>query len=122
MILVDFDHTLAHYESWEKNGASLGEPVPLMLERAKYWLAMGKDVRIFTARAAKDNPRRDGDMAAIKEWCMRHLGVALPVQNWKDFTTEAIWDDLAYSVEANTGRLVRRLDLDLDAEARASAR
>lgn len=115
MILVDFDRTLAFYESWEKNGAALGEPIPAMLDRVKYWRALGKDVRIFTARAADSNPRKAGDMARITEWCQQYVGEPLPIQNWKDFTTEAIWDDLAFSVEANTGRLVRRLDLDVDA-------
>lgn len=112
MILVDFDRTLATYESWEKNGSALGEPIPAMMERVKFWLAKGKDVRIFTARAADNNPRREGDIKAIEAWCDQYIGHPLPVQNWKDFTCEAIWDDLAFSVEANTGRLVRRLDLD----------
>lgn len=114
MILVDFDRTLATYESWEKNGSKLGAPIGPMVERIKYWLAKGKDVRIFTARAADSNPRRPGDMLAIEAWCEEHIGAVLPIQNWKDFTTEAIWDDLAVSVEANTGRIVRRLDLDLE--------
>ena len=116
MILVDFDRTLATYESWEKNGPSLGEPIPAMVDRVKYWIAMGEDVRIFTARAAKNNPRLEADTEKIKAWCAEHVGKILPVQNWKDFTTVAIWDDLAFSVESNTGRLVRRLDLDLDVE------
>jgi hypothetical protein len=107
VILVDFDRTLAHYESWEANGSSLGPPVPAMLARVKAWLSQGKDVRIFTARAAITNPRREGDIIKIQDWCEEHLGVVLPVQNWKDFSTTEIWDDLAYSVEANTGRLLR---------------
>lgn len=113
MILVDFDRTLATYESWETNGSSLGRPIQAMLDRVKYWLDMGKDVRIFTARAAANNPRRESDIAKIEDWCVEHVGQVLPVQNWKDFTTEAIWDDLAFSVEPNTGRIVRRLDMDV---------
>lgn len=114
MILVDFDKTLAQYDSWEINGAKLGEPIPAMADRVRYWIAKGKDVRIFTARAASSNPRRDSDIAAIQQWTTTHLGQPLLVQNWKDFTCEAIWDDLAVSVEANTGRVVRRLDLDIE--------
>lgn len=110
MILVDFDRTLAYYESWEKNGSDLGAPIAPMLARVKAWVKEGKDVRIFTARAADNNPRKDSDVAKITAWCVEHVGVALPVQNWKDFTAEQIWDDLAFSVEANTGRLVRRLE------------
>lgn len=114
MILVDFDRTLAHYESWAKNGSDLGAPIEPMLDRVKYWLAKGEDVRIFTARAAHNNPRRESDMAKIQDWCRQYVGEALPVQNWKDFSTKAIWDDLAYSVEPNTGRVVRRLDFDVE--------
>lgn len=112
MILVDFDRTLAHYESWEKNGANLGAPIPDMVDRVKRWLAKGKDVRIFTARAHESNPRWGSDIANIKRWCMEHIGRDLPVQCWKSFEAEAIWDDLAVSVEANTGRIVRRLDME----------
>lgn len=114
MILVDFDKTLATYHSGNaKNKFPLGEPIPAMVDRVKYWLAKGKEVRIFTARASRDNPYLTEDMANIKAWCKKHLGQELEVQNWKDFRAEAIWDDLAVSVEANTGRVVRRLDLDI---------
>lgn len=114
MILVDFDKTLAHYETWEINGSKLGQPIPAMVERVKYWLAMGKDVRVFTARAAPSSPRHKEDIEAITDWCVEHIGQPLPVQNWKDFQCEAIWDDLAISIEANTGRIVRRLDLEVE--------
>lgn len=29
-----------------------GDPIPAMLERVKQWIAEGRDVRIFTARAS----------------------------------------------------------------------
>jgi hypothetical protein len=102
-ILVDFDRTLANYESWSKNGSSLGAPIPAMAERVRRWVDSGKDVRIFTARAAPNNPRRDDDIRKIMAWCEEHIGRPLPVTNQKDFETVAIWDDLAVSVEANTG-------------------
>lgn len=110
MILVDFDRTLGYYESWEKSGSALGPPIQPMLARVKLWLEKGEDVRIFTARAALNNPRRDTDIPAIEEWCRKYVGQVLPVQNWKDFTTKEIWDDLAYSVEPNTGRVVAKAD------------
>lgn len=103
-ILVDLDRTLAKYESWEEQKDAIGEPIPLMLERVQRWLHFGYDVRLFTARASRPpGPDRDKDMAAINEWCTRHLGRALPVQNWKCFRCIAIWDDIAVTVEANTG-------------------
>ncbi len=114
MILVDMDKTLAHYTNWETNGKALGAPIPAMVERVKYWLAKGKDVRIFTARAHESNPRAAEDCVAIGDWTEREIGQRLPVQCWKSFEVEAIWDDLAVSVEANTGRIVRRLDMDVE--------
>jgi hypothetical protein len=100
---VDFDRTLAHYEDWETNGQNLGAPIPLMVERIKRWIAMGQAVRIFTARAAKNSPRRDFDIDHIRIWCLAHIGYDLPVTAEKDFQCIAIWDDRGVAVEPNTG-------------------
>lgn len=102
-ILVDFDRTLATYTSWAKNGPTLGEPIPAMVERVKRWLAKGRDVRIFTARAARNNPRVGEDTVKIQAWCREHIGTVLTVTNEKDFKCAAIWDDIAVSIEPNTG-------------------
>lgn len=110
MILVDFDRTLATYSSWHENGKSLGAPIAAMVGRVKEWLEKGMDVRIFTARACKENPARAEDILAIQNWCVTHLGKVLPVQNWKNFETKFIFDDIAVTVEANTGRILTPLD------------
>lgn len=102
-ILVDFDKTLAFYESWEKNKSNLGHPIPAMVERVKRWLAAGLEVRIFTARASENSPNWREDVARIQGWCVKFIGMALPVTNQKDMDTLAIWDDLAVTVEPNTG-------------------
>lgn len=102
-ILVDFDRTLATYTTWEQMGPTLGDPIPAMVERVRRWLAAGEDVRIFTARAAPNNPRLELDTAAIRDWTRTHVGQALEVTNQKDFMCKAIWDDIATTVEANTG-------------------
>lgn len=102
-ILVDFDRTLATYSNYSTQGANLGTPIPPMVERVKRWLAAGWDVRIFTARAARTNPRVGEDTIAIQNWCRAHVGSILSVTNEKDFNCAAIWDDLAVSVEPNTG-------------------
>jgi hypothetical protein len=47
---VDLDGTLAHYDGW-KGADHIGAPIPAMVERVKGWLAEGKTVKIFTARA-----------------------------------------------------------------------
>lgn len=94
---VDFDGTLAHYDGWH-GPTVLGEPVPSMLERVKRWIAAGKDVRIFTARATEPEA-----VAAIEHWCVEHVGVVLPVTNLKDYGMVELWDDRAVQIVKNTG-------------------
>lgn len=102
-ILVDLDRTLARYSTWEEQGPRIGPPIPAMVARVKKWLSRGMDVRIFTARAAKSNPRLVQDLKMIESWCEEFLGPVLPITNEKDFRCVAIWDDLAVTVEPNTG-------------------
>lgn len=99
-ILVDLDRTLAVYSSWAENGQNIGPPVPAMVERIQRWLHTGTDVRIFTARASREDPE---ELERIQEWCQKHIGRVLKIQNWKCFKCIAIWDDLAVTVEPNTG-------------------
>lgn len=102
-IACDLDRTLAHYTNWATNGAAIGAPIPAMVERVKRWRASGIEVRIFTARAHPSNPRMREDEAKIHEWCAKHLGAVLTVTCEKDFNCIALWDDLAITVEPNTG-------------------
>ena len=125
---VDLDGTLAHYDGW-KGPTHIGAPVPAMLERVKRWLAEGREVRIFTARAwpflvAVPEPngwrklqvlpeidiRQQNDtieaLAAIAEWCERHLGRALTITCVKDYGMVELWDDRAVQVIPNTGEPV----------------
>lgn len=112
---VDLDGTLAHYDGW-RGPEHIGAPVPAMVERVKAWLAEGREVRIFTARAdggevaiAMGNP--DGEacrdvgrvIAFIQDWTERHIGVRLAVTNRKDYGMVALWDDRATAVVPNTG-------------------
>jgi len=102
---VDLDGTLAeHHDNWDY--PTVGAPIPAMVERVKRWLAEGKDVRIFTARAhpifgavaAADN------VHAIGEWTLAMFGQKLPVTCQKDPLMIELWDDRAVQVERNTGR------------------
>ena len=95
---VDLDGTLAEYGGWI-GPDHIGKPIPLMLSRVKKWLSEGREVRIFTARASIPS-----QVEPIANWCIEHLGVALPVTNVKDFGMIELWDDRAIQVEANTGR------------------
>jgi hypothetical protein len=121
-ILVDFDRTLAQYEPGEYEPGKLGAPVPVMVERVKRWLAEGRDVRIFTARAwfdrialvTKQGNRKVVDRAyavlkdckAMDLWCQLHIGRKLPITFEKTPKTDIIFDDRAYHVAPNTGSIL----------------
>ena len=109
---VDLDGTLARYSGW--NGGAIGEPVPAMLRRVEDWLAMGREVRIFTARVAATGKRKasgeidsqefaDAQRQAIQAWTHKHLGVRLQVTAVKDFACVELWDDRAVGVKLNEG-------------------
>lgn len=95
---VDLDGTLAIYDGWQ-GPLYIGAPIPAMVERVKRWLAEGREVRVFTARAY--------DLVAlevIQEWCRNHIGIELEVTCEKDPDMIELWDDRVVAVERNTGR------------------
>lgn len=94
---VDLDGTLAHYEGW-KGADHIGDPIPEMLKRVTAWLALGIEVRIFTARASIAE-----QVPPIHAWCLKHVGMVLPVTNVKDFGMVELWDDRAVRVVPNLG-------------------
>jgi hypothetical protein len=94
---VDLDGTLAFWDMW-RGMEHIGKPIPSMVLRVKNWLAKGREVKIFTARAC--------DVEAIpfiEKWCLEHIGKILPVTNMKDFDMIEIWDDRAIRVRENSG-------------------
>lgn len=98
---VDLDGTLAYYDGWRGAG-HIGDPIPLMIDRVRRWLAEGEEVRIFTARVAVPK-QADEACVAISRWCHTHLGQDLPVTCEKDPWMIELWDDRAVQVETNTG-------------------
>lgn len=96
---VDLDGTLAEHGADEFHPAKIGPPVPAMLERVKKWVADGRKVKIFTARAVESKwiPR-------IQSWLTMHGLPALEVTNIKDPAMIELWDDRAVTVERNTGK------------------
>lgn len=102
---VDLDGTLAHYEPGEPYDPTfVGEPIPLMVERVKGWIAEGREVRILTARMAVDSPQEHWDVrSAIQDWCAAHLGKVLEVTCIKDHGMIELWDDRAVRVVKNVG-------------------
>jgi hypothetical protein len=108
---VDFDGTLAEYDTWQGANAC-GKPIPLMVDRVKQWLAEGLNVRIVTARvyAPHNNAKRQMEAAvsllAIQQWCLQHLGKILPITCVKDFAMIELWDDRCVQVQKNSGARV----------------
>jgi len=120
---VDLDGTLAHYGTWQ-GPTVIGEPIPVMIDRVKHWLDQGQEVRIFTARVyplgylptslipasdqhifAYEHKVAFAAAHAIHDWCIKHLGKALPITCIKDYAMMELWDDRAVQVEKNTGRI-----------------
>ena len=111
-IAVDFDGTLATWGCpWPEDYTATGDPIPAMVDRVKQWISEGKDIRIFTARMDCFHPKEIHVPAhlvrqPIEAWCLKHLGKVLPITNRKDYWCEAIYDDRAYRVEKDTGRVI----------------
>lgn len=97
---VDFDGTLVKYPGTFDKFHDIGEPIPEMVDRVKGWLKEGKDVRIFTARAASTDPTVTQE---VRDWCVLNLGQDLPVTCKKDFGMIELWDDRAVQVIPNMG-------------------
>lgn len=99
---VDLDGTMAFYDGW-RGIEHIGEPIQPMVDRIKTWLAEGKDVRCFTARAASNTVDLMLFSSAWQEWSMKVFGRVLPVTCKKDFAMIELWDDRAVQVIPNTG-------------------
>ncbi len=107
---VDLDGTLAQYYEWDGN---VGAPVPLMVERIKKWIADGKDVRIMTARVSSKHADINfviEQRAIISDWCLKHIGIELPITCSKDFQMLELWDDRAIQIVPNKGIRVDGLE------------
>lgn len=134
---VDFDGTLAHYDTWAGWNV-FGEPIAPMVRRVQEWIAAGQEVRVVTARVGlplwmghtptvsktmMHNCRITGQVfsdammvAAIQDWTVKHIGARLMVQCWKDVHMIELWDDRAVQVVPNKGITVAE-----EAEARYNA-
>ena len=104
---VDLDGTLAEYLGWQGMG-HIGEPIAPMVERVKAWLAVGKDVRIFTARVCSGQSQEEIDvfLREYTRWCFQVFGRQLPVTCEKDWKMIKLWDDRCVSVIPNTGEII----------------
>jgi hypothetical protein len=102
---IDLDGTLAEYYGWVAPDV-IGDPIMPMVKRVTQLLEMGVDVRIFTARGSINDEDRSIAYPAIERWCLKHIGMVLPITNVKDIKCLLIYDDRAVQVERNTGVLL----------------
>lgn len=98
---VDLDGTLAREAANPEDPDQIGEPVEPMMQRVRQWIAQGKTVKIFTARASV--PRQ---IELVKQWLKSHNLPDLEVTNAKDFLMVELWDDRAVQVGTNSGQPV----------------
>lgn len=106
---VDLDGTLAFYDYW-RGGTHIGSPIPKMLERVKRWLAEGRRVKIFTARAVYPE-----QIVPITAWLVEVCKLPpLEITNVKDLEMDELWDDRAVQVEKNMGDPVGKSTRGLD--------
>jgi hypothetical protein len=99
---VDLDGTLAH-DLGNKDLDEIGSPIKPMLKRVQKWIAEGKTVKIFTARASA--PRQ---IAVVKKWLAQHGLPDLEVTNAKDLRMIELWDDRCVQVMTNSGEPVNK--------------
>ena len=100
-IAVDLDGTLAH---WDGLAAEIGEPIQLMMDRVKAWMAVGLKVKIFTARAAEGAEQ----IQLVRDWLTKHGLAELEITNSKDKDMVEMWDDRSVAVVRNTGVGIRQ--------------
>lgn len=98
-VAVDLDGTLAEYHGWKGPGV-IGAPIPMMVERVKYWILQGVDVQIFTARATEVM-----NIPIIQRWLtdVAYLPL-LPITCVKTYDFVEFWDDRAIDVVPNAGK------------------
>jgi 2'-5' RNA ligase len=97
-VAVDLDGTLAWRPAKISGIPFIGKPIPAMAKRVRAWIAEGRKVVIFTARAS--NPKA---IPPVKRWLEEHGFPPLEVTNEKTSDISEIWDDRAIGVEFNTG-------------------
>ena len=107
IVYIDFDGTLAYYKGW-KGQEHTGEPIPLMVKKVKGYIENGDKVVIYTARLSPGIPGTYADpnsktvVCVIENWCVKHLGIKLPITNIKG-PADVFLDDRAVRIVKNTG-------------------
>ena len=105
---VDLDGTLS-ITNKDKSISTIGKPIPLMIERVKAMMAE-HEVRIFTARVGyipgvREDEFIEHQTQMIQDWTYKHLGKRLRVTAIKDLNMIKLYDNIAVSVETDTGNI-----------------
>lgn len=115
-IAYDLDGTLAHsVEPFDPE--KIGEPIKRILDQLLSDVARGERCKILTARVSYlqvPNDRGEiGDEAfvsrqheLISAWLIEHAGFDLEVTCVKDYLMKELYDDRAWRVEKDDGRIV----------------
>lgn len=103
---VDLDGTLAVYGASTFRPDTIGEPVPVMLDRVKEWLKEGIKVKIFTARVSGEVADAQFARFHIQKWLEEHGIGGLEITCIKDYGMVELYDDRCVQVVMNTGELV----------------
>jgi hypothetical protein len=100
VVAVDLDGTLAKYSGNYVKG-EIGAPVKPMVLRVKSWIKQGKRVKIFTSRAHDKT-----EIPRIQDWLEENGLPRLDVTNIKLPEFSEFYDDRAYHVVPNTGKVI----------------
>src|SRR5512136_12309 len=95
VIAVDLDGTLADDTIISMNDYKpdvIGEPIPMMVDRVKKWVAQGKEVVIFTARIHPQWHEEELVKNAVDKWCMKVFGRTFEVTCMKSPQFKEFWD------------------------------
>jgi len=105
---VDLDGTLAHdLPGGRFSPYHVGEPIPEMLTFVKQLVTEGEKVKIFTARMhVYDEEEKTKRTKVIQDWCEKHGLGRLEVTNVKTTQLRALYDDRAFHVVRNTGKII----------------
>lgn len=110
-IALDFDGTLASYDSWSRQGNNIGKPILPMVKKVREWLSKGYLVSIFTARTSQ--PDAAQSVALIQEFLRENGLPDLPITCMKMHYFTHYVDDKAYHAIRNTGHIHTPMDFSL---------
>jgi phosphoserine phosphatase len=105
---VDLDGTLTEDTGW-RGPSHFGRLIIPMFDRVIRWLALGRKIKIMTARANPSELDYSEKMLYLKAWIKETFGEdasLIDITCSKDLNMVELWDDRCVQVEKNTGRRI----------------